>query len=193
MLAVHSYPVTYPMLIKPKENIFLPVKSSRPPLLLPWLIYEDSLTELLQSKAGHTRLQVLGQQWEAADWWDRHVVQMANQTVFHREILMWAGQEACWYARTIIPETTYNAEPLFFNRLQNESLGELIFNETKIKRAYMTYYPIGEQSIEYHWLNKVLPCSAKELWVRLSAFTFKEDFSFFLVETVLPGLERYSK
>ncbi len=180
------------MLIKPIENTFLPISCELPASLAEWLAYPDSLTERLQDKAGHAKLQVLRQQWERANWWDKQVFHVLEGQVMHREIVMYANDEPCWYARTIIPEATYQAGSSFFNRLQKESLGTLIFNETKIKRLSMVHYPISEQSIEYHWLKQWLSCSALILWVRMSVFSFNNDSPFFLIETLLPALERYS-
>ena len=181
------------MLIKPEKKIFFHIKCELPSFLMPWVIHQDSLTERLHSKSGHTRLEVLKQCWELPDWWDKHVLRIDSDAVLHREILMWAGQEVCWYARTIIPKTTYQVDTLLFNRLQEESLGSLIFNESRIKRLYMTHYPISDQSIEYHWLNQWLPCVTDILWVRMAVFTVNDVFPFFLIETLLPTLERYSQ
>ena len=181
------------MLIKPEAELFLSIKCQLPLSLLPWVTYQYSLTDRLQERAGNTCLQVLAQRWVAPDWWDKYVLRIEDETVLHREILMWAGQEACWYARTIIPKATYQANTLLFSRLQTESLGTLIFNEPQIKRVYLMHYSISQQSIEYHWLNQLLHGSSKTLWVRLSAFTVNDDSPFFLIETLLPALERYSK
>lgn len=181
------------MLNKPDADIFFPVESQLPSTLLPWLTYQLSLTDRLQDIAGHAHLQVLRQHWREASWWDKHVLQIEGDDVLHREILMWVGQNVCWYARTIIPKATYQADSLLFSRLKNESLGALIFNKPKIKRTYLKYYAINNQSIEYHWLDQLLHGAAEQLWVRLSAFTINGDYPFFLIETLLPALERYSK
>ena len=180
------------MSIKPKDYKLLPVSAALPRALDLWINYQDSLTELLKIKAGDTRLDVFGQRWGLADWWDQHVLQLTNESVLHREILMWANEEPCWYARTIIPKTTYLADEVFFNRLQKESLGALIFNERKIKRIQKTSYPVNSQSIEYHWVTACIPCSSKTLWTRLSVFTLNDDYPFYLIEVLLPALERYS-
>lgn len=180
------------MLIKLKENTFLPVQAKLPSALNLWINYQDSLTKLLQTKAGETRLQIVGQQWQSPDWWDQHVLHLTKELVLHREILMWTTEAPCWYARTIIPKTSYQEDDLFFNRLQKESLGELIFNESRIKRVRMMHYPVSPQSIEYHWVTKCVPCSVKTLWTRLSVFTLNDEFPFYLIEILLPALERYS-
>ena len=180
------------MLIKINPSHLLPVKCDLPSALLQWVTYQHSLTKRLQEKAGHTQLQLLQQQWVVPNWWDKQVLHINNETVFHREILMSAGLDVCWYARTIIPETTYQAEPSFFDRLKTESLGDLIFSEPRVTRAYLIHYPICKQSIEYSWLSQLMHNNAMELWVRAAAFTFHDKYHFYLLEILLPTLGRYS-
>ena len=180
------------MLIIPKEGAFLPVKCILPPELLPWINYQDSLTERLKDKAGHARLQVLGQSWGAPDSWDKQVLHYNHEAVFRREIIMWALDEPCWYARTIIPYTTYHAHRVLFNRLEQESIGTLIFSVAEIKRVDIIHYPVDKNSIEYYWLNPSMHHKAKVLWVRLSTFSVADGLPFFLIEMLLPALMRYS-
>lgn len=180
------------MLIQSEKKLVFPVNCELPSSLLVWVTHQDSLTELLQSKARDVRLALLGQRWESPNWWDQWFLQIQSETVLHREIVMWAGNEACWYARTIIPQEAYQSGAALFSRLQKESLGALIFNEPMIKRVYMRYYPISDQSAEYHWLDPSLHCGANVLWVRQSGLIVNDIFPFFLIETLLPALERYS-
>ena len=161
------------------------------PQLLAWLIYEQSLTQKLKAASGDARLEVLEQRWELSDAWDQNTLNMDLSTVLHREILMWGLDTPCWYARTIIPDTTWQANRVLFDRLKKESLGQLIFNGTEIKRVSLMHYPITPSSIEYHWLNEAWHQAAPVLWVRLAEFVVNDHDSFFLVEILLPGLLRY--
>ncbi len=179
------------MLILSSADAFFPIEGAVPSSLLPWLMYQDSLTEKLREKSGDARLQVLAEYWGAPDWWDKHVLHCNNEAVFHREILMWAWEKPCWHARTIIPYTTYHAHRALFSRLDKESLGTLIFNTPDIKRINMLYYPINEQSIEYSWLNPLMLNHEKIAWVRLSTFIVADRLPFFLTETLLSGLMEY--
>lgn len=180
------------MLIKSLATTLVPLTCESPQLLLPWLTYQQSLTRRLETKAEGVKLEVLRQRVDYPDWWDKHVLQINEISVLHREIVMWAGATPCWYARTVIPKTTYENNPIFFDRLKNESLGALIFNEKKVERISLVYYPINNQTIEYHWLDETLHCQVIILWVRLSIFTIGRKLPFFLIEIMLPGLERYS-
>jgi len=159
--------------------------------MLPWLLHEESLTEKLSDAAGDARLDVLDQRWESPDAWDLIVLKLNTTSVMHREILMWAFDSPCWYARTILPDTTFQANTALFDRLKTEPLGHLIFNGTEIQRASLTHYRISPSSPEYSWLNESMHQGALELWVRLSEFVVNGRDSFFLVEILLPGLSRF--
>lgn len=177
-------------------DTLFPVASTAADSLLPWLKHQESLTDRLRTKAGNVHLEVLGQYWTSPNWWDKQVLHIQDEAVLHREILMWSADEPCWYARTIIPKTTYNANSEFFERLKNESLGLLIFNQPKVKRVSFVYYPIDSNSIEYHWLKEITENDSPILWVRMSIFTIEnhdstKDLPFCLVEIMLPGLMRY--
>lgn len=156
--------------------------------LHPWLIHEQSLTQKLKSISGDARLEILDQRWETSDAWDSCKLKLNAIQVLHREIVMWAFDSPCWYARTILPDNTCKANKALFDRLNTEPLGQLIFNGTEIQRASLIHYPISSLSMEYQWLNPTLHQDASILWVRLSEFLIASNDSFFLVEILLPGL-----
>ena len=164
------------------------------PCILSWLTYKNSLTDRLNSHLKKpARLQRLCQHWTAPSWWDCHVLAIQKESVLHRDIIMWAEEKACWYARTILPISTYHAARSIFDRLENESLGQLIFNEPMIKRIDMLHYAVNKGSLEYFWLKKSLldvEVLEDEYWLRLSSFVVKDAFPFFLVEILLPDLMR---
>ncbi len=177
------------MLINP--DIFFSIKSDPPPGLLPWLTHQGSLTEKLKETAGEAHLQVIRQVWGKPDWWDRHALKIESEMVMHREIVMWAKKEPCWYARTIIPDSSYFSDTVFFDRLQKESLGKLIFDSSKVRRLMLINYSINPSCIEYYWLTELMHCHEKEFWVRMSGYIVNERGAFFLMEILLPGLTRY--
>lgn len=158
-----------------------------------WLYYEKSLTNKLQIEAGEARLQLLKQEWLRPNWWDKYTLNLSTQAVMHREILMSAGQQPCWYARTVIPDFSYQNNPFFFDKLQHQSLGELIFLEPEVKRITLQNYAINKQSLEYYWLPDSIKEKKELYWLRFSSFTFKENSPFYLVEILLPELLRVIK
>lgn len=178
------------MLILPNKNQLNPVTATLSPSLHSWVIFQESLTHRLKGVAGDARLEILSHQFDLVDWWDQQVLSLEKGTVLHREILMWAWEHRCWYARTIIPATTHHADVAFFGRLQNEPLGAMLFNEPKVRRANFVFYAINQQSLEYHWLSPLMHGHENVLWARLSMFMFSEKHPFFLLEIFLPGLMR---
>jgi chorismate lyase len=162
-----------------------------PRSLLPWVIHRDAMTLKLKQAAGDARLTILTQGWIISGWWDQYVLGLDRQVILQREILMSAWQHNCWYARTIIPELTYQANTAIFNRLGRESLGDIIFSDKRIKRYSMINYAVDTHSIEYHWLKSIVPEESGSLWARLAIFTIDEDYPFFLIEILLPDLCRY--
>lgn len=159
-----------------------------PKLLKAWLEHSYSLTEKLKEEAGEARLQRLTQYWCNPDWWDKFNLSGNHKKMLHREILMWARQKPCWYARTIIPASTFQNDVSLFSRLQQESLGNLIFSNEEVKRIALIHYAINAQCIEYHWLDESMHENADILWLRLSTFSLRDHYPFFLVEILLPGL-----
>ena len=57
-----------------------------PPQILPWLVYENSLTQKLSDIAGDARLNVLDQQWELPDEWDLSVLKLKELAVFFPQL-----------------------------------------------------------------------------------------------------------
>lgn len=173
--------------------------SSPPQNLIPWLTHRASMTEKLLTKTGDAKLQVLNQQWQDPSAWDINTLKLssAQTPIMRREILISSNQEPCWYARTILPQSTYTAHETLFIRLKKEPLGKLIFAEnSNIKRTFMTYYAINQKSIEYTWLPDTLEQYQQELWLRSSIFTLPRSIEnnhhdkFCLIEILLPGLLR---
>jgi len=176
-----------------KHVIQLAMTDPRPPTkLIPWLEHKGSITDKLIAYAGEAKLQVLKHTWELTDAWDQNTLALApNASVLHREILMWANNQPCWFARTIIPKPTYLAEEALFSRLETTPLGELIHHHPNIKRTNITPYPIQPKSMEYGYLEHALENPVTPLWGRLSTFTLHKQHEFYLLEIFLPGLLRY--
>ncbi|CDZ79173.1 4-hydroxybenzoate synthetase (chorismate lyase) [Legionella massiliensis] len=169
-------------------NNLMKVDSLSPEILKPWLHHSSSLTDKLRTQSGDAELQVLKQSWSQPSWWDKFTLGLALVPVVHRDILMFSHKTACWFARTIIPEYTYRANRLFFDRLSQESLGVIVFNEPSIERTILLNYAINPHCLEYQWLPKSLGELDETLWLRLSVFTIEKTSTFYLVEIFLPGL-----
>jgi chorismate--pyruvate lyase len=166
-----------------------------PNYLLPWLHYTDYLTHKLHAQSGNTQLQVLQEQWLAVTTpWDQTVLHLAPERVLHRDIVMLACNTPCWFARTILPETTYQSDLALFARLQHEPLGNLIFQGTAIQRVNLRHYPVDKDAAEYHWIPETCHAGQTPLWARMATFQLTAAPAlFYLIEILLPGLERYSQ
>ncbi len=168
-----------------------------PEHLISWLTWTQSLTEKLRLCAGDASLHVLKHQWEACDDWDKSVLNLHDARAIHREILMRAHQVPCWYARTILPEKTILADEALFDRLKNESLGQLIFQSGRVERCSIKHHVIKPTSLEWAWLpTDVFLNTASglpiHLWCRLSEFALiASGHRFYLLEVLLPGLEQF--
>lgn len=169
------------------------LSADAPASLLPWLTHTQSLTEKLKHAAGETSMKVVSQGFKQ-DWWSQHVLELASAPVLQREIVMYAQGRACWYARTLIPNTTWQDNLALFAQLHHLSLGQLIFNpEHNISRSWLRHYAIDPGMIEFHWPQEELTAHAKQLWMRLSQFKIAAQHPFYLAEILLPGLLEVSQ
>lgn len=162
-----------------------------PEKLKPWLWHQGSITDKLKDLAGEAKLQLLKHAWELTDTWDQGTLQLEpKRCVLHREIIMWAHHEPCWFARTVLPKTTYTREKALFDRLETTPLGELIHHHPAIQRTHIYPYPILANSMEQAYLTHALEHAITPLWGRCSTFTLHHQHEFYLLEIFLPPLLR---
>jgi chorismate--pyruvate lyase len=168
-----------------------------PPQLLSWISSEDSLTDELLKITGDAELAVLSHLWVHSGWWDKYVLDIQNQFILQREIIMKSHDTPCWYARTIVQESVYHENTDFFNRLENCSLNVLLFKEKLASRQSKFIYSINKNDLEFHWIRKALlhlnPMKGGmlpediQLWGRRSCFLINNQSPFYLIEFFLPG------
>jgi len=170
------------------QNILTP-DTEEPKSLSPWIHYKESLTDQLERLKGSVDLEVLSQDWVATSWWDRLVLQINPQLILQREIMMRSQGVAYWYARTVIPYHCYTVNPKFFQRLEKESIRNLIFGSEEVQRIHFMSYPVDHQCIEFYWVKKYMVQLVKTLWVRYTEYSYQEIGSFYLMEILLPELE----
>ncbi len=164
------------------------------PEILRWLTHQGSITNKLKLLTHDVRIEVLENTWETADNWDQKNLSLTSSSeVLHRNIVMWAEDTPCWYARTILPETAYQSEQALFDRLKHQALGELIHNHPDIKRTKIHPYTITPDMPEFEFLKAALQQNTPEtnLWGRISTFTIRNQFDFYLLEIFLPGVLKY--
>lgn len=164
-----------------------------PEKLIPWLLYEKSLTEKLKSTTGDASIQVLEFGLRRPSWWDKKVLGIQEKLVFVREIVMYSHEISCWYARTIVPETTYQVHQDFFASLEKNALHVMLFQEKLAVRKSMQCDAISQNELEYYWVKRFVPdcyvndsSSSLTLWVRRCCFLIGGKEPFYLVEIFLP-------
>ncbi|MCW8407623.1 chorismate lyase [Legionella sp. PATHC035] len=170
------------------QSIFT-INAKRSETLTEWLNYQSSLTDKLQQINGEAKIELISQCWKNTDWWNKNLLQIQDDMVFQRDIIMRSHGVAYWYARSIIPKKCYDLAPDFFGRLKNESIKNLIFDEENVRRVQWISYPADQQCLEYHWVKRNFDSAHGVLWVRLAEFSFQQRQSFYLVEIMLPELE----
>lgn len=107
-----------------------------PPLLRPWLFAEGSLTQrLLVESDGDFRVQILAQRWQRPAPGEARLLDLdpAARALVREVILFGAGQP--WvYARSILPHATLSGDLRRLRKLQNSSLGALLFTYPGLTR-----------------------------------------------------------
>ena len=162
-----------------------------PDNLLSWLTYTEMLTSKLHTISNSAQLQVIRHEFTKVAWWDKYVLKIESTDLFVREITISADAVPCWFARTVVPMSTYKKHEQLFSQLKKISLGQLIFGNYGILRRELNYYCINKLNLEYHWLPRDVYTGADNLWMRLSEFTVDTEV-FYLAEIFLPGLEKYT-
>ena len=98
-----------------------------------------------------------------------------------------------WYARAVIPKSTYDLDTDFFNRLQHESIRNLIFDESRVSLIERVVYPINNQNDEFHWVERYFHTTNDTLWLRNAQFSFQGRGFFYLIEILFPILQELTK
>src|SRR5690348_10114562 len=111
------------------KSIYHPPNISSESAIEEWLLHEGSLTEKLKEKSGEAKLHLVSQNWCKPNWWDKYLLKVTHGLVWERVILMYSKQTPYWYARSVIPQNCYSLNRNFFDRLQTESIRDLIFDE----------------------------------------------------------------
>lgn len=167
-------------------NSNLKIKRSIPKQLKQWLDHDLPITSKLNALTGDAHLNLLFQGWLPSDWWSASMAQI-NEPCFQRNIVMSSHGANYWYARSIIPQSCYQLENKFFNRLENESIRNLIYNEPKVRMLRRLIYPINEACLEWYWVTQFIT-SNTTLWVRVKEYSFLDFGVFYLIEVFFPNL-----
>lgn len=161
--------------------------STLPLDLFEWISHTSVMTEKLRQQVGPVEMEILTHDWTSPNHWEHEVLKQ-NALLLRRDVLIKAKGSICWFARTMIPITTYQLAPSFFDRLHQEPLAHLIFNEPRVTRDLLHSYGINQHHLEYDCLGKHKPDVDSDLWMRLSMFTFQQSSTFYLAEVYYPAM-----
>lgn len=170
------------------SSFITPLNAECSKQFLEWIVYQNPLTDKLQKATGDAQLELLSQEWKKTDEWGDQLLEIHDECIFQREIMMKSHGVAYWYARSIIPQACYEIDSTFFDRLKKESIKYLIFDNEQVARINFITYPVDSYSLEMSWVKKYIKNIEGILWVRISEFSFQKAASFYLIEIMLPEL-----
>lgn len=140
-----------------------------------WMQTKAPITEKAKKRCHDVRLELLNESWE--------------RRVFFREINMYCDGQLAWYARTVIPEKTYELRAEKFKKLKTQPLGNILYHDPKIIREDFVYAYLDSSQKEYQWAMKHYPISENKpeyLWARKSVFQINGN-PLYLTEIFFPN------
>ena len=140
----------------------------------PWLLDEQSLTErLIQASGGTFRGQRLTQGWQRPLLSERRLLGIPQgQWALVREVALRCFDEPWVYARSVIPAPTLNGRLRRLRRLQDRSLGALLFQQASLRREEFQVALLPSHSRFIHpGLRQESPAWARRSCFRLFGHT----------------------
>jgi chorismate--pyruvate lyase len=156
-----------------------------PQSLLPWLLAEGSLTRLLiKASAGDFRVQRIAQGWGRPTLSEARLLGLPpGQRALIREVVLWGRGEPWVYGRSILPASTLSGDLRRLRRLQNSSLGALLFSYPQLRRAPFQLALVAGNTLPG-------PAHGEEpLWGRRSRFELQQR-TLIVSEVFLPAFQR---
>ncbi len=140
-----------------------------PRWLRPWLLAEGSLTKMLVAvSGGDFRVERIAQDWRRPSLSEARLLGIAaDQLCLVREVILWGCGEPWVYARSIMPARSLSGDLRRLRRLQNSSLGTLLFRYPQLHRTPFQLAPINGNSLPSRLRYDT------ELWGRRSRFELR--------------------
>jgi chorismate--pyruvate lyase len=117
-----------------------------------WLLNEGSLTEqLIAASGGNFRVRRIRQDWQQPLLSEQRLLGLPlRQWALVREVVLLCHDQPWVYARSVIPQITLNGPLRHLRRLQNESLGSLIFRHPDLQRSQfeLAHLPPGTRYVD---------------------------------------------
>jgi len=133
-----------------------------------WLLYQGSLTErLVAISQGHFAVCRLHQGWGFANADEASLLEMGpRQAALIRETELRCNGQVAVFARSVFPAASLTGSLAYLKKLQNRSLGALLFRYSKMRR---TPFEIARLSGDSNYLPQHLH-QDQPAWGRRSRF-----------------------
>lgn len=159
-----------------------------------WLLDDGSLTRRLQSICpGKFRVQLMSQSWCSPLISEAQQLNISyKQRVFTREVVLFCGNRAMVFARTVIPRRTLKGHLSRLANLGEKPLGEILFADPRIQRSNLEIAPLRTGHYLYSTTMNALNTGGKTaemtIWARRSTFAYHKK-SLLVSEIFLPNHE----
>ena len=134
-----------------------------------WLLDDGSLTaRLIALEAGTFSVRRLYQGWQVPLPSEQHLLQVpARQRALVREVLLQLDSQAVVFARSVFPISSLSGELAHLRKLQNRSLGAILFRYPGMQRSPFELARLGGDSAYIApWVKQTVPA-----WARRSCFS----------------------
>ena len=155
-----------------------------------WLIDPNSLTARLKRHSQQFRVQVLGQQVQPCSEAEANQDILPGQPVLVREVLLFCDQIPQVFARSLLPLSSLTGEEQKLAHLGNQSLGQVLFNNPKLKRKCIVVARFDSTSSIFTLAQYYQLPSRDSLWGRRSVFVL-ENKPLMVAEVFLPNAYAY--
>lgn len=154
------------------------------------MLDRGSLTDrLVRATSGDFRVQILRQDWQRPQLSEaKRLGIKAGQVALVREVLLVCHGQPWVYARSLFPLATLSGPLRHLRRLDNRSLGSLLFNDPSMKRTMFEVAALESRRIKA--LVHLIPQDI--LWGRRSLFYVKNK-PLLVTEVFLPALKARQK
>lgn len=156
--------------------------------LKPWLINSDSLTKRLQKRYTHFFVKPILIKF-AKPFTDESFLlrsPMSKQALI-REVLLMGNDNAVVFAHSVLPRPSLRGPWNGLSKIGNQSLGETLFANPKIKRTCLTYKKLARHHPLSMRLTKHIQLQPAALWARRSIFVLS-DAKIMVTEVFLPRI-----
>ena len=147
------------------------LRESLPTEVSPWLLDDGSLTQRLIDTGRDFSVERLTQGWEPPACNERHFLGMDNRdTAMIRSVILKLDGEPVVFARSVFPESSLTGPLLQLRKLENESLGALLFARSDLRRSA---FQVAELPCGASYLPESLQ-QRRPVWARRSRFEVAE-------------------